>query len=259
VPDVATTAGTVGRALRKAGAPERAVAEKRYLKSEFAFLGSTLGDMRRVARSTASNASGGHDGPHRSRPGALERTDLRTPDGRGHPARAPSSRVRPEGSAPHRRTDPCIENLVYQRPDALEARSARFRSVFPRSRRGERRFVLRSPRRGVGQPLDHGSARFSRLPQVLPAAAGASRAARDAAPPPPRTGTPPPPDARGEVNGSPRPEDLLCDKTSLPPWKEIASGGAGTYPRPSPDAWPTRSRRRPRTSSCRDQQGGPGE
>jgi 3-methyladenine DNA glycosylase AlkD len=39
--------------LRRSGSPERAVDEKRYLKSDMDFLGATLADIRRVARQTA--------------------------------------------------------------------------------------------------------------------------------------------------------------------------------------------------------------
>jgi 3-methyladenine DNA glycosylase AlkD len=62
VTDAAKTARTIERALRKAGTPERAAGEKRYLKSDLAFFGSTLGDMRRVAGATAKSGSFGHDG-----------------------------------------------------------------------------------------------------------------------------------------------------------------------------------------------------
>ena len=59
--DAAKTVRRIERALKKAGTPERAAAEKRYLKSDLAFFGSTLGDMRRIAGSTAKNGSLGHD------------------------------------------------------------------------------------------------------------------------------------------------------------------------------------------------------
>jgi 3-methyladenine DNA glycosylase AlkD len=62
VTDAAKTVRMIERVLRNAGTPERAAAERRYLKSDLAFFGSTLGDMRRIAGSTAKNGSFGHDG-----------------------------------------------------------------------------------------------------------------------------------------------------------------------------------------------------
>jgi 3-methyladenine DNA glycosylase AlkD len=51
--DVTKVARRIEAELKRAGRPERAVAEKRYLKSDLAFLGVALGDMRRVAKSVA--------------------------------------------------------------------------------------------------------------------------------------------------------------------------------------------------------------
>jgi 3-methyladenine DNA glycosylase AlkD len=59
--DAAKIARRMEAELKEAGTPERAAGEKRYLKSDFAFLGSTLGDMRRVAKSFAKNEQLGHD------------------------------------------------------------------------------------------------------------------------------------------------------------------------------------------------------
>jgi 3-methyladenine DNA glycosylase AlkD len=59
--DAAKTANEIEAALKRAGSPERAAGEKRYLKSDLAFLGCTLGDMRRLARSIAESTSPGHD------------------------------------------------------------------------------------------------------------------------------------------------------------------------------------------------------
>jgi 3-methyladenine DNA glycosylase AlkD len=47
--------------LREAGTPERAGGEKRYLKSDLAFLGSPLRDITRVAKSTLKNEQLTHD------------------------------------------------------------------------------------------------------------------------------------------------------------------------------------------------------
>ena len=60
--DAAKTAAKIEAALKRTGSPERAAGEKRYLKSDLAFLGSTLGDMRRLARSIAESSPMGHDG-----------------------------------------------------------------------------------------------------------------------------------------------------------------------------------------------------
>jgi 3-methyladenine DNA glycosylase AlkD len=59
--DAAKTVRRIERALKRAARPERAAAEKGYLKSDLAFFGSTLGDMRRIAGSTAKNGSFGRD------------------------------------------------------------------------------------------------------------------------------------------------------------------------------------------------------
>jgi 3-methyladenine DNA glycosylase AlkD len=53
VRDVEMLVVRIEGALEEAGRPERAAAEKRYLKSDLSFLGTTLGDMRRVAKSVA--------------------------------------------------------------------------------------------------------------------------------------------------------------------------------------------------------------
>ncbi len=59
--DVAKGARRIEAELKEVGSLERAAAEKRYLKSELAFLGSALGDMRRVAKSTSTNEQLGHN------------------------------------------------------------------------------------------------------------------------------------------------------------------------------------------------------
>lgn len=48
--EVRGVAQGIERELRRVGTPERAAGEKRYLKSDLAFLGATLGDIRRVVR-----------------------------------------------------------------------------------------------------------------------------------------------------------------------------------------------------------------
>jgi 3-methyladenine DNA glycosylase AlkD len=48
--------------LKETGTPERAAGEKRYLKSELDFLGSSLGDIRRVTKTVARSAQLEHDG-----------------------------------------------------------------------------------------------------------------------------------------------------------------------------------------------------
>jgi 3-methyladenine DNA glycosylase AlkD len=48
--------------LERIGCPERAAGEKRYLKSDMDFLGSTLADIRRVARQAARDAELDRDG-----------------------------------------------------------------------------------------------------------------------------------------------------------------------------------------------------
>jgi 3-methyladenine DNA glycosylase AlkD len=55
--DVAKVARRIEAELRSAGNRDRAVGEKRYLKSDLAFLGCTLGDMRRIARTTFTGES----------------------------------------------------------------------------------------------------------------------------------------------------------------------------------------------------------
>ncbi|MFL6286813.1 MAG: DNA alkylation repair protein [Actinomycetes bacterium] len=42
--------------LKRSASPERAVAEKKYLKSDLSFLGATLGDIRRVTKQTVKSA-----------------------------------------------------------------------------------------------------------------------------------------------------------------------------------------------------------
>lgn len=59
--DAARTARAIEAELKEAGTTDRAAAEKRYLKSDLAFLGSTLGDMRRVAKATAMKQELSHD------------------------------------------------------------------------------------------------------------------------------------------------------------------------------------------------------
>jgi 3-methyladenine DNA glycosylase AlkD len=51
--DVAKLARAIETELERAGSPERAAGEKRYLKSDMDFLGATLADIRRVARKAA--------------------------------------------------------------------------------------------------------------------------------------------------------------------------------------------------------------
>jgi 3-methyladenine DNA glycosylase AlkD len=48
-------------ALRRKGTPERAAGEKRYLKSDLRFLGTTLADIRRVTRETSMRSELGVD------------------------------------------------------------------------------------------------------------------------------------------------------------------------------------------------------
>lgn len=56
-----TSASRIERALKELGTPERAAGEKRYLKSDLAFLGCTLGDMRRIAKDVSKEPFA-HDG-----------------------------------------------------------------------------------------------------------------------------------------------------------------------------------------------------
>ena len=55
------TARAIEIELRATGLPERAAAEKRYLKSDLDFLGSPLGEIRRVVRSAEQSGRLGHD------------------------------------------------------------------------------------------------------------------------------------------------------------------------------------------------------
>jgi 3-methyladenine DNA glycosylase AlkD len=55
VGDVEMLVVRIEEALEEAGRPERAAAEKRYLKSDLSFLGTSLGDMRRIAKSVAKS------------------------------------------------------------------------------------------------------------------------------------------------------------------------------------------------------------
>jgi 3-methyladenine DNA glycosylase AlkD len=57
VPDAATTARMIERELKRTGTPERASGEQQYLKSDLRFLGATLADIRRVARSASRDAA----------------------------------------------------------------------------------------------------------------------------------------------------------------------------------------------------------
>ena len=57
----ARAAQAIEAQLKSAGTPDRAAAEKRYLKSDMVFLGATLGDMRRVAKAVAQGENLEHD------------------------------------------------------------------------------------------------------------------------------------------------------------------------------------------------------
>jgi 3-methyladenine DNA glycosylase AlkD len=57
--DVSKVAQRIEAELRKAGTPERAAGEKRYLKSDLTFLGATLADMRRLGKSIAKGEQAG--------------------------------------------------------------------------------------------------------------------------------------------------------------------------------------------------------
>lgn len=59
--DVSKLAGALEAELEASGTQERAAAEKQYLKSDLAFLGSTLADVRGAAKSVAKTASMDHD------------------------------------------------------------------------------------------------------------------------------------------------------------------------------------------------------
>ena len=60
--DLAKLARAIETALDRTGSPERAAAEKRYLKSDMDFLGATLADIRRVARQAARDRGLDRDG-----------------------------------------------------------------------------------------------------------------------------------------------------------------------------------------------------
>jgi 3-methyladenine DNA glycosylase AlkD len=60
--DVTKVAQRIEAELQKAGTPERAAGEKRYLKSDLVFFGASLGDMRRLAKSIAKSEQAGR--PH---------------------------------------------------------------------------------------------------------------------------------------------------------------------------------------------------
>lgn len=53
---VATLAREIEAEMKRAGTPERAAGEKAYLKSDLDFLGTKLGDIRRVARSVSEDS-----------------------------------------------------------------------------------------------------------------------------------------------------------------------------------------------------------
>ena len=61
MPDAARLARSMEGALRRKGTPERAAGEKRYLKSDLRFLGTTLADIRRVTRDTSMRSELGVD------------------------------------------------------------------------------------------------------------------------------------------------------------------------------------------------------
>src|SRR5213592_191858 len=60
--DLAKLARAIETALDRTGSPERAAAEKRYLKSDMDFLGATLADIRRVTRQAARDLGLDRDG-----------------------------------------------------------------------------------------------------------------------------------------------------------------------------------------------------
>jgi 3-methyladenine DNA glycosylase AlkD len=60
--DLAKLARAIESELKRTGSPERAVGEKRYLKSDMDFLGATLADIRRVARRAARDPRLDRDG-----------------------------------------------------------------------------------------------------------------------------------------------------------------------------------------------------
>lgn len=59
--DLQKLARRIEAELKAAGTPERAAGEKRYLKSDLVFHGSTLGDIRRVSKSVTKGHGIGHD------------------------------------------------------------------------------------------------------------------------------------------------------------------------------------------------------
>ena len=59
--NAAKVARRIESELRQTGTPERAAAEKRYLKSNLNFIGSKLGDMRRLAKATTEDEQLEHD------------------------------------------------------------------------------------------------------------------------------------------------------------------------------------------------------
>ena len=59
--DISKVARRAEAELKKAGTPRRAAGEKRYLKSDLTFLGTTLGDMRRLATSITKGQEPGRD------------------------------------------------------------------------------------------------------------------------------------------------------------------------------------------------------
>jgi 3-methyladenine DNA glycosylase AlkD len=61
VADEAKIARRIETELKQVGTLERAAGEKQYLKSDLTFLGSTLGDMRRVAKTTIQTETLGPD------------------------------------------------------------------------------------------------------------------------------------------------------------------------------------------------------
>jgi 3-methyladenine DNA glycosylase AlkD len=61
VTDEAKIARRIEADLKEVGTLERAAGEKRYLKSDLTFLGSSLADMRRVAKAAIKGEPFGHD------------------------------------------------------------------------------------------------------------------------------------------------------------------------------------------------------
>jgi 3-methyladenine DNA glycosylase AlkD len=60
--DLPKLARAIESELKHIGSPERAAGEKRYLKSDMHFLGATLADIRRVARSAVTDPGLNRDG-----------------------------------------------------------------------------------------------------------------------------------------------------------------------------------------------------